>query len=63
MKIAICERDDKNTQVALTQFADAYNTDLFKKKTKYTTHAKILFNMSQAYADKGEDGLAMKSLK
>lgn len=63
MKIAICQRDDKNTQVALEQFAEAYHTTLFKKSTKYSTHAKILFNMSQAYTDKGEQGLAMKSLK
>ncbi|MES2575321.1 MAG: hypothetical protein V4572_10285, partial [Bacteroidota bacterium] len=63
MNIAICERDDKNTSAALEEFASAFHTKIFKTETKYTTHAKILFNMSQAYTDKGEDGLAMKSLK
>lgn len=47
----------------MTQYSDAYNTNLFNTEKKYTLHAKILCNMSQAYSDKGDDGLAMKSLK
>jgi hypothetical protein len=36
---------------------------LFKTDKKYSIHALILFNMAQAYIDKGDDGLALSSLK
>lgn len=63
MNIAMIERDDKNTVEALEQFSSAYHTQVYKTETKFTVHAKIMFNMAQAYTDKGEDGLALKSLQ
>jgi cytochrome c-type biogenesis protein CcmH/NrfG len=46
---------------ALDLFHNAYHTKIYKKTDKHSVHAKILFNMGQAYTDKGDDGLAMKS--